>query len=83
MHAKQYIIDDKAGIIGTINLDYRSLTHHFENGVWIYDENLIKDIKKDFEKMFDNSKLLIIKKKRVNIFRKLLRALLKMISPLL
>lgn len=83
VHAKQYIIDDKAGIIGTINLDYRSLTHHFENGVWIYDENLIKDIKKDFEKMFDNSKLLIIKKKRVNIFRKLLRALLKMISPLL
>ena len=47
IHAKQYIADGKVGIIGTINLDYRSLTHHFENGVWVYDKEFIKNVKKD------------------------------------
>ena len=83
IHAKQYIADDKVGIIGTINLDYRSLTHHFENGVWLYDEKNIKIIKKDFEDMFNKSELINETKQKVNIFKKLLRALLKLISPLL
>ena len=83
IHAKQYIADDKVGIIGTINLDYRSLTHHFENGVWLYDEKNIKIIKKDFEDMFNKSELINETKQKVNILKKLLRALLKLISPLL
>jgi cardiolipin synthase len=33
IHAKSYIADDDYAMIGTINLDYRSLVHHFENGV--------------------------------------------------
>lgn len=36
IHAKSYLVDDNQAMIGTINLDYRSLVHHFENGVWIY-----------------------------------------------
>ena len=83
IHAKQYIADDKVGIIGTINLDYRSLTHHFENGVWLYDEETIKIIKEDFEKIFIKSELINKTKQKINIFKKLLRALLKLISPLL
>lgn len=42
-HAKNYISDDKYGVIGTINMDYRSLYLHFENAVLlINDENIIK-----------------------------------------
>ena len=83
IHAKQYIADGKVGIIGTINLDYRSLTHHFENGVWVYDKEFIKNVKKDFEEMFEVSQDLNGNKRKVNIFKRVLRALLKMISPLL
>jgi cardiolipin synthase len=83
IHAKQYIADDKVGIIGTINLDYRSLTHHFENGVWMYDENIIKDLKDDFNDLFEKSCLINENIKKVNIFKRFIRALLKMISPLL
>lgn len=83
IHAKQYIADDKVGIIGTINLDYRSLTHHFENGVWMYDENIIKDLKDDFIDLFEKSCLINENIKKVNIFKRFIRALLKMISPLL
>lgn len=83
IHAKQYIADDKVGIIGTINLDYRSLTHHFENGVWIYDEKFIKVVKDDFNKIFLRSKIINNDNNSKNIFIRLIRALLKMISPLL
>ena len=83
VHAKSYIVDDKVGMIGTINLDYRSLTHHFENGVWFYDKEFTKVVKKDFEGIFKKSILINNEKRKVNIFIRFLRALLKLISPLL
>ena len=33
MHAKVFVSDDKKAVVGTINLDYRSLYHHFECGL--------------------------------------------------
>ena len=83
VHAKSYIADDKVGIIGTINLDYRSLTHHFENGIWFYDSEFVSTIKKDFEDLFNKSEYINNKKYKVNIFKRIIRALLKLISPLL
>lgn len=47
VHAKVYLSDDKYGIVGTINLDYRSLVHHFENGVWLYKHEVLEQIKDD------------------------------------
>ena len=35
-------------MVGTINLDYRSLYLHFEDGVWIYKNKVVQDIKDDF-----------------------------------
>ena len=42
-------------IVGTINLDYRSLVHHFECGVWMYRTPCIPDIKQDFLRLFARS----------------------------
>lgn len=56
IHSKQFIADDKHTIIGTINLDYRSLYLHFENGVYLYNKNVVKDIKSDFMDIFEVSK---------------------------
>lgn len=52
VHAKQFVSDDKVAVVGTINLDYRSLYLHFENGVFMYNVSAIKDIEKDFEETF-------------------------------
>ena len=49
IHAKSYIADDEYAMIGTINLDYRSLVHHFENGVWMYRCDCIRDLKADID----------------------------------
>ncbi len=48
IHSKQFVSDDKTAIIGTINLDYRSLTHHIENAVWLVEDKAVIEIKEDF-----------------------------------
>ncbi len=48
IHSKMFIADDDTAIVGTINLDYRSLDHHYECGIMMYDCPIIMDIKYDF-----------------------------------
>jgi cardiolipin synthase len=52
IHAKQCICDDEVATVGTINLDFRSLYFHFENGTYLYKCSAIGDIKKDFDDTF-------------------------------
>ena len=56
IHAKQHLADGDVAAIGTINMDYRSLYLHFENGVLLHGMDAIKDIEKDFEECFSVSK---------------------------
>lgn len=51
-HAKQCISDGKLASIGTSNLDYRSLYHHFENNVLLYGSEAVEKIGEDFETIF-------------------------------
>ena len=55
-HCKMSVADDKMATCGTINLDYRSLYHHFENGCWMYDKDIAVQIRSDFEQMFAQSR---------------------------
>lgn len=50
VHSKVFVMDDKEAVVGTINLDYRSLYHHFENACYLYKKNCISDIEDDFKK---------------------------------
>ena len=49
IHAKMFVSDDNCGTVGSINLDYRSLYHHFECGAVIYNNPVIKDMEQDFQ----------------------------------
>ena len=51
-HAKMSVADDVVATCGTINLDYRSLYHHFENGCVLYGCDEVMDIRRDFEATF-------------------------------
>ncbi len=55
-HCKMSIADDALATCGTINLDYRSLYHHFENGCIYYHCDAIAATKADFEWMFEQSR---------------------------
>lgn len=49
VHAKLFVSDDKKAVVGTINLDFRSLYLHFECGAYIYRNRVIADIEKDYQ----------------------------------
>lgn len=49
VHAKVFVVDDREAVVGTINLDYRSLYHHFEDAVWMVGTRCIPQIQKDFD----------------------------------
>lgn len=55
IHAKQTICDGDIAMVGTVNLDYRSLIHHYECGVLMYKTDCMADIKADFENLFSVS----------------------------
>ena len=50
VHAKVFVVDDREAVVGTINLDYRSLYHHFEDAVWMVDAPCIPAIEDDFQR---------------------------------
>lgn len=53
MHCKTFVVDDEFAVVGTINLDYRSLYQHFECGVWLYNTCSVEEIRDDFLKTLD------------------------------
>lgn len=83
IHAKTYIADDKYAIVGTINLDYRSLVHHFENGVWFYNCDSIKDLKADVDDVLAKSIEITPQMLKTNIFNRMFRALVRIFAPML
>ena len=48
VHAKVFVSDDVKAVVGTINLDYRSLYHHFECATYLYRTDCIQEIEEDF-----------------------------------
>ena len=48
VHAKVFVSDDIKAVVGTINLDYRSLYLHFENAVYLHGVPAVADIEADF-----------------------------------
>ena len=57
VHAKTFLSDDRAAVVGTINLDYRSFLYHYEDAVFMYKTEAVAEIKADFDETFSASKL--------------------------
>lgn len=55
IHAKS-IINENCGIVGTINMDYRSFYLHYECGLFMSEEKIVADIKDDFTKTLEQCK---------------------------
>lgn len=82
IHAKQFICDDIYATCGTINLDYRSLIHHFECGVWMYNTKCIKDMKKDFLQTLNISEQITEDKAKLKGWKKVITEVMKVFFPL-
>lgn len=81
VHAKVFVSDDISSVVGTVNLDYRSLYLHFENAVLLYKSKKIMDIKKDFLNALDDS--IEIKHARFSLVKNFLMSVLRIFASLL
>lgn len=84
IHAKVFAVDDRFGTVGTVNMDYRSMYLHFENGVVLYDTPSVLDIRRDFLTTQEMSHQVTLEECRnISLRRRFLRALLRVFAPLL
>lgn len=83
IHSKIYVADNETAIVGTMNLDYRSLTHNFENGVWAYNHKIVKDISLDFLNTLNKCEFINNKKIKNGIFKRIINVFVRLFSPLL
>ncbi len=84
IHAKTFVADDKYGVVGTINMDYRSLFLHFECATWLYKAKCVSEIKNDFLKTLDVCEKITLEDcKKTPWYKRLTRAVLSLIAPLM
>ena len=84
VHAKVFVSDDSKGVVGTINLDYRSLYHHFECGTYLYQTPCISDMEADFEATLTKCREVTPDSfKTEKLYYKVMGRLMKIIAPLM
>ena len=86
VHAKVFVVDDREAVVGTINLDYRSLYHHFENAVWMRGVDCLPRIEADFQDTLAQCRTVEPTRQSIWQGKKLLHLvgiMLKFIAPLI
>mgnify|MGYP003318847867 CR=1 FL=1 len=84
IHAKNFVCDDIVGVVGTINLDYRSLSHHFECATWMVGTSCIQDIKEDFlQTMLVSEEFTLEKCKKIPFTSKIISNIVGLFASLL
>lgn len=84
VHAKVFTSDDRKAVVGTINLDYRSLYLHFECGVFLYEAAAIEQIEDDFQKTLGLCQEITEKdRKNWSFLQRVVGKALKVLAPLM
>jgi cardiolipin synthase len=84
IHSKTFVVDDDYGVVGTINMDYRSLFLHFECGVWLYRCNSIIAMREDFLLTQNAGQEITLEDlKMVKFYQKIAGSVLRIFAPLL
>ena len=84
VHAKVFVCDDREAVVGTINLDYRSLYHHFECATYMCDVPCIAQIEEDYQKTQEKCRTVTTETLRQEpLLRKATGVVLKAIAPLM
>ena len=84
VHAKVFVSDDTKAVVGTINLDYRSLYHHFECATYLYKTACIPEIEGDFRETLTKCREVTRETlKKEPLFIKIAGPIAKLVAPLL
>lgn len=84
VHAKIFVSDDDTATVGTINLDYRSLYLHFECGVFIYNNPVVREVEADFQRTLKQcQRITVTDLKKINPITVICGRVLRLIAPLM
>ena len=84
IHAKVFTSDDEKAIVGTINLDFRSMYLHFECAALLYKNAEIANIEADFQETLKKcQKITQEDYKKLNPVIKLIGMVLRLFAPLM
>ena len=83
MHSKAIVADDEVAVVGSINLDYRSLYLAFENGVWLWQTPSVLQIRDDILDTLRVCEEITLKKMAdPSALRRLRWSVLRLLAPL-
>lgn len=83
IHAKVFSSDGEKAVVGTINMDYRSLYHHFECAVYLYKNETVADVEKDFQETLGHCMEVDMQYyKKIPVRNRMLGRVLRLIGPL-
>jgi len=84
IHAKMFVSDDSTAVVGSINLDYRSLYLHFECAALMYGCPAVDDVEKDFLETLAKCRPVTVEDcEKDRFFRRLAGWLLRPLAPLM
>lgn len=84
LHAKSFVCDDQVGVIGSINLDYRSLYHHFECGVWMVNCSSLLSMKEDYLQTLTTCENITEEFcRKIPLYKRMVAEILKVFAPLM
>ncbi|MBO5907817.1 MAG: PLDc N-terminal domain-containing protein [Clostridia bacterium] len=83
IHEKTFISDDKYLVVGTINFDYRSLVHHYEDAVWAYNSGVTEHAREQFLKTLEDSKKMTKRSSRLTPSEWFFKNIIRIFAPLL
>ena len=83
LHAKCYVSDDRVAVVGSINMDYRSLFLHFECGTLLFHNSQIAALRKDVERTLPQCREIMRSDCRTNLPGTALDSVLRLLSPLM
>ncbi len=83
IHAKTVISDGDFAMVGTVNMDYRSLYLHMECGTCLYGASTIGEIEKDFLGTQSVCREITLADCRANLFVRLMQQICRVFAPLM
>ncbi len=83
IHEKTVISDDKYAVVGTINFDYRSLVHHFEDAVWMYNTPTVNTAYAEFLKTLEVSERVDFELSRLSFTEWIFKVVARIFAPFL
>ena len=83
LHAKSCLVDGESGIVGSVNLDSRSLKCYFESAVWMYRCEALKALQADMEQIMEISMQIRPDSIPNGFVQRLARRVARILEPLL